>query len=214
MILAFLLTLALQCPGNAPGAGWVCVNGGWLPPGHPGIPSGPEKPQAPKPEPAPTGSVNSIEMSYAWFDGLLPGELRAVKFYLVTPPIYGSRNCDGYVKKNWINDTGHDLVIKIVDSWMGANHDAPAIDVATHVVLKFPGEHGGGFHAFRFPWERYRATDFNLPDRLNLGDGFLRFDKGATLQVQFMCSIADPVARARNAQTGYHAEVFVYLTAR
>ena len=28
------------CTGPAPGPGWVCVNGGWLPPGHPGIPSG------------------------------------------------------------------------------------------------------------------------------------------------------------------------------
>jgi hypothetical protein len=28
------------CTTPAPGAGWVCVNGGWLPPGHPGIPAG------------------------------------------------------------------------------------------------------------------------------------------------------------------------------
>lgn len=31
---------AQGCTSTNPGPGWVCVNGGWLPPGHPGIPVG------------------------------------------------------------------------------------------------------------------------------------------------------------------------------
>ena len=29
------LPSAAACPGGAPGPGWVCQRGGWLPPGHP-----------------------------------------------------------------------------------------------------------------------------------------------------------------------------------
>ena len=37
------------CTTPSPGTGWVCVNGGWLPPGHPDIPSGSTTPPPPPP---------------------------------------------------------------------------------------------------------------------------------------------------------------------
>lgn len=42
------------CLTASPGPSWVCVNGGWLPPGHPGIPTGTGAPAPPPPnQPAP-----------------------------------------------------------------------------------------------------------------------------------------------------------------
>ena len=35
------------CTTTQPGAGWVCVNGGWLPPGHPGAAGAPTTPTTP-----------------------------------------------------------------------------------------------------------------------------------------------------------------------
>lgn len=54
-MLSFVLTLLLagppqSCPPPQPGPDWVCVNGGWLPPGHPGIPA-----DEPPPPPPPAG---------------------------------------------------------------------------------------------------------------------------------------------------------------
>ncbi len=45
------LAAAQTCTTPKPGAEWVCVNGGWLPPGHPGIP---QTPATPAPQPPPT----------------------------------------------------------------------------------------------------------------------------------------------------------------
>lgn len=39
------------CGSANPGPGWVCVNGGWLPPGHPGIPVAPPSTAPPLPSP-------------------------------------------------------------------------------------------------------------------------------------------------------------------
>lgn len=44
---------AQGCGSANPGPGWVCVNGGWLPPGHPGIQSG-TPPVVALPIPSPT----------------------------------------------------------------------------------------------------------------------------------------------------------------
>ncbi|MEQ1878515.1 MAG: TerD family protein, partial [Bdellovibrionia bacterium] len=38
-------------PTVKPGPDWVCVNGGWLPPGHPGIPNQPVPTAQPTPPP-------------------------------------------------------------------------------------------------------------------------------------------------------------------
>ena len=45
------------CPGSPPVAGWVCVNGGWLPPDHPLAGGVPAPAPAPAPVPAPTPST-------------------------------------------------------------------------------------------------------------------------------------------------------------
>ncbi|MEQ1875592.1 MAG: hypothetical protein ABL958_03035, partial [Bdellovibrionia bacterium] len=45
------------CPTVKPGPDWVCVNGGWLPPGHPGIPTLPPTPP-PTVQPTPPPPVN------------------------------------------------------------------------------------------------------------------------------------------------------------
>jgi len=46
ILLAAALTVApgVTCTTVQPGPTWVCVNGGWLPPGHPGIPVAPQPP--------------------------------------------------------------------------------------------------------------------------------------------------------------------------
>lgn len=40
------------CTTPQPGPNWVCVSGGWLPPGHPGIPTTPPPPPIDQPQPA------------------------------------------------------------------------------------------------------------------------------------------------------------------
>jgi hypothetical protein len=51
-MIAFLLAAAVAastpCTTPKPGDGWACIGGGWLPPGHPGIP-----PPVVAPPPAP-----------------------------------------------------------------------------------------------------------------------------------------------------------------
>ena len=42
------------CPGAAPVADWVCVNGGWVPPEHPLAGGGGTPPPPPPPTPSPT----------------------------------------------------------------------------------------------------------------------------------------------------------------
>jgi hypothetical protein len=42
---------AATCPSVQPSPAWVCVGGGWLPPGHPGIPAPPVLVPAPPVEP-------------------------------------------------------------------------------------------------------------------------------------------------------------------
>lgn len=59
IVVAVLLLLASAadaqvCASANPGPGWSCVNGGWLPPGHPGIPAAPSgTPPTPIPPTAP-----------------------------------------------------------------------------------------------------------------------------------------------------------------
>lgn len=52
MLTVFLLSLVLQaCASAAPGQGWVCQDGGWLPPGHPLITKPAPPPAAPSANP-------------------------------------------------------------------------------------------------------------------------------------------------------------------
>ncbi|HAM23220.1 MAG TPA: hypothetical protein DCQ04_13320 [Actinobacteria bacterium] len=50
-------TAAQGCASANPGAGWVCINGGWLPPGHPGIPTAPPTPIPPTAPPMPSSTL-------------------------------------------------------------------------------------------------------------------------------------------------------------
>jgi hypothetical protein len=55
IMLAAQLALSVPaCPSVQPSPAFVCVNGGWLPPGHPGIPKAVEPPTPP---PGPTQPV-------------------------------------------------------------------------------------------------------------------------------------------------------------
>lgn len=51
VVLPAFASAQAPCMSAQPGSGWVCVNGGWLPPGHPNIP-----PQTPAPAPPTIGS--------------------------------------------------------------------------------------------------------------------------------------------------------------
>jgi hypothetical protein len=56
-LLAFATSAHAQSPScttPSPGSAWVCVSGGWLPPGHPDIPSTPkvDAPTPNQPQPA------------------------------------------------------------------------------------------------------------------------------------------------------------------
>jgi beta-glucosidase len=50
------------CSTALPGDGWVCVNGGWLPPGHPGIPTTP----GPSPGPTPPAGCATASPGDGW----------------------------------------------------------------------------------------------------------------------------------------------------
>ena len=54
------VTSATPCSGAAPGPNWVCVNGGWVPPGHP-LAGGAPTPTAPPPPPptSPSGCIGA-----------------------------------------------------------------------------------------------------------------------------------------------------------
>lgn len=54
LVLAAQIVTSAVCTTPQPGPAWVCVNGGWLPPGHPGIGQTP----APPP-PVPPTAINA-----------------------------------------------------------------------------------------------------------------------------------------------------------
>lgn len=56
MLTAILIAAAVTCSSPQPGANWVCVNGGWLPPGHPEIPAN----TTPQPGPAPSPTLPPV----------------------------------------------------------------------------------------------------------------------------------------------------------
>ena len=60
------VTLPGLVPGGCmtvqPGPAWVCVNGGWLPPGHPGAGGGP----TPPPSPTPPTACTTVQPGPAW----------------------------------------------------------------------------------------------------------------------------------------------------
>ena len=55
-----------SCTTPSPGADWVCVNGGWLPPGHPGIAGAPGPSPTPPTGPNPPASCTTASPGADW----------------------------------------------------------------------------------------------------------------------------------------------------
>lgn len=62
LLAAQLATLSTPaCPTVQPSPAFVCVNGGWLPPGHPGIPVAVDPPAPP---PVPPGATQPVVVGF------------------------------------------------------------------------------------------------------------------------------------------------------
>jgi hypothetical protein len=102
MLAALLIALtvsAVQCSTPAPGPGWVCQNGGWLPPGHPAIKQPAPQPQATAPSanpfrpmlayPAPPVSTEAVFLSETQLQAhAKSGDTLPSGYIYFTPPIH------------------------------------------------------------------------------------------------------------------------------
>lgn len=83
------------CLTPRPGPAWVCVDGGWLPPGHPGIPTTTPTPApAPQPVAVPTPE-NTFWLNHRYVRGTTDVQIIGTGQYAGYPVVFAYCNAEG-----------------------------------------------------------------------------------------------------------------------
>jgi hypothetical protein len=198
LVVVFVLcsasVVSAQCTSVNPGPGWVCVGGGWLPPGSVPVPP------PPPPVQAPVNALGDLLVAgqAVSLEGPLADTTAPLTLHIATPIL----PCNGRdYGISWQNTIGRSLFIESFTAWQGAAQGSVEDVKMGLFVLRDTSQ-----LLYSWNWDRYSDAQRNEPLEKNFRTR-VEVAHGQFVYYRIGCGVVIPTGTHT-----HHQNITIFLT--